>query len=65
MALSEEQLAGILGNAKKLCNPEADRGMTEYKGANANQKKGSEEHENNRTWETAGFDDVYAGGSTR
>ena len=65
MALSEQQLAGILGNAKKLCNPEADRVMNEYKGANANQKKGSEEHENYRTWETAGFDDVYAGGSTR
>ena len=40
MALSEEQLAGILGNAKKLCNPEADRVMNEYKGANTNQKKG-------------------------
>ena len=66
MALSEEQLAGILGNAKKLCNPEADRVMNEYKGANANQKKGSEEHENYRTWENTGFDDVYAGGgSTR
>ena len=65
MALSEQQLAGILGNAKKLFNPEADRVMNEYKGVNANQKKGSEEHENYRTWETAGFDDVYAGGSTR
>ena len=39
--------------------------MNEYRGVNANQKKGSEEHENYRTWETAGFDDVYAGGSTR
>ena len=66
MALSEQQLAGILGNAKKLCNPEADRVMNEYKGVNANQKKGSDEHENYRTWETAGFDDAYAGGgSTR
>lgn len=66
MALSEQQLAGILGNAKKLCNPDADRVMNEYKGVNANQKKGSDEHENYRTWETAGFDDAYAGGgSTR
>lgn len=66
MALSEQQLAGILGNAKKLCNPEADRVMNEYKGVNANQKKGSSEHENYRTWETAGFDDSeYGGGSTR
>ena len=66
MALSEQQLAGILGNAKKLCNPEADRVMNEYRGVNANQKKGSEEHENYRTWENTGFDDVYAGGgSTR
>ena len=64
MALSEQQLAGILGNAKKLCNPEADRVMNEYRGVNANQKKGSEEHENYRTWETAGFDDVYAGGDS-
>ena len=64
MALSEQQLAGILGNAKKLCNPEADRVMNEYKGVNANQKKGSEEHENYRTWETAGFDDAYAGGGS-
>ena len=64
MALSEQQLASILGNAKKLCNPEADRVMNEYRGVNANQKKGSEEHENYRTWETAGFDDVYAGGDS-
>ena len=62
MALNEQQLAGILGNAKKLCNPEADRVMNEYKGVNANQKKGSDEHENYRTWENTGFDDVYAGG---
>lgn len=65
MALSEQQLAGILGNAKKLCNPEADRVMNEYKGVNANQKKGSSEHENYRTWENTGFDDDYTGGSTR
>lgn len=65
MALSEQQLAGILGNAKKLCNPDADRVMNEYKGVNANQKKGSDEHENYRTWETAGFDDAYADGGTR
>ena len=65
MALSEQQLAGILGNAKKLCNPEADRVMNEYKGVNANQKKGSSEHENYRTWEDTGFDDAYAGGSTK
>lgn len=39
MALSEQQLAGILGNAKKLCNPEADRVMNEYRDINANQKK--------------------------
>ena len=64
MALTENQLAGILGNAKKLCNPEADRVMNEYKGVNANQKKGSDEHENYRTWETAGFDDAYAGGGS-
>lgn len=64
MALNEQQLAGILGNAKKLCNPEADRVMNEYKGVSANQKKGSDEHENYRTWETAGFDDVYAGGGS-
>ena len=38
--------------------------MNEYRGVNANQKKGSEEHENYRTWETAGFDDVYAGGDS-
>lgn len=65
MALTENQLAGILGNAKKLCSPEADRVMNEYKGVNANQKKGSSEHENYRTWETAGFDDERVGGSTR
>ena len=65
MALSEQQLAGILGNAKKLCNPEADRVMNEYKGVNANQKKGSSEHENYREWEDTGFDDAYAGGSTK
>lgn len=66
MALSEQQLAGILGNAKKLCNPEADRVMNEYKGVSANQKKGSSEHENYRTWENTGFgDDDYIGGSTR
>ena len=64
MALSEQQLAGILGNAKKLCNPEADRVMNEYKGVSANQKKGSDEHENYRTWETTGFDDDYAGGGS-
>lgn len=64
MALTENQLAGILGNAKKLCNPEADRVMNEYKGVNANQKKGSSEHENYRTWETAGFDDERVGDAT-
>lgn len=64
MAITEAQLAGILGNAKKLCNPEADKALNEYKGISKNQKKGSDEHENYRTWETTGFDDQYAGGSS-
>ena len=56
MAISEQQLAGILGNAKKLCNPQADRAMDNY--IRENHNGGSTSNDSDyRSWNDNGFGD--------
>ena len=52
MAITEQQLAGILGNAKKLCNLQADKAMDKYIRENS-----TSNDSDYRSWNDNGFGD--------